>query len=195
MIEFATGQELIDEGIIDPDGVEVFDRRDILGRSVRACNDFADGDIVCSYGGKAYKKNSAFAAFSTSLYRVDFDDVLEVDGHPSYPETKNHVGSFINDAKGPISIPGKRNNVYLRPQSLQINGVNKYAILLLANGPIDIGEELFLDYGNYWDAFDNNGVLIGQPFLLPLKQTARKTINRPRLDEEEEDEEEEEENE
>lgn len=175
---FATAQELIDCGKIDSNAVKVFDRKDILGYSVRACKKFEAGQIICSIGGKVYSTSSVFAAMSTSLYRVHVEDEWELDGHPSYEETKNHVGSFINDANGLIKFPNISNNTILLLHPLLVADNQKWAIFVKASRVIEAGEELWLDYGaNYW-RFITEEKIIGQPFITSLRGTARKTVKR-----------------
>lgn len=149
-----TAQQLVNKNIIDSAAVEVFERGDAMGKSVRARRAFQVGQVVCSYGGKVYPVNAETdALLRGTAYRFVIDHSCEVDGNPDLDETKGHVGSFINDAKGPIRVAGARNNVTIRIMFIIHDGQLNRALLVVAKRAIEIGDEIWMSYGpSYWVA-------------------------------------------
>ena len=149
-MSYPTARQLIDRNIIDPLAVQVFDRGDVLGRSVRANRSFKIGEKICSYGGKRIAKHVPV----DSAYKVELDSETIIDGDPRHEETRDHVGSFINDAKGVVQFLGQRNNVVFK-RSWFFDGTRRQRIILVvASRPIRAGEELWLSYGiGYWNTY------------------------------------------
>jgi hypothetical protein len=134
---------------VDLNGVEIFDRGDAMGKSVRTLRAFSRGEIVCSYGGREIVDWSQVHATD---YAYQVSKNLIVDGNPKFPESNGHAGAFINDACGPIRSAGLVNNVYFSNGFVRApDGGKLRAIWLRAKFNIPAGAELFLSYGqSYW---------------------------------------------
>ena len=150
----ASFDEIVKSKRIDPDGVEVYDRGDAMGRGVRTKRAFKRRQIVCSYGGKCYRLNSKEDIKSDSDYKYLIVKNIVVDGAPNLKESRGHTGAFINDANGPIRSPEIKNNVRFSNGSIRnANGVRKRAVWVRAERDLAAGEELWLAYGkDYWQS-------------------------------------------
>lgn len=152
LLDYATFSDVVASGRMNADGVEVFDRGDSIGKSVRACRAFKRLDIVCSYGGKVYLYGSDTDNSIESEYKYLMLKNVIVDGDPRFPESRGHAGSFINDARGKIKQNAQKNNVYFSNGTVVCaDGQRRRIVWIRAAQPIEAGQELWLDYGrDYW---------------------------------------------
>lgn len=157
-VKFASMAEILNTGLYDPRGVELFTRNDELRRSVRALRDFETDQVVCTYSGRVVPDGVWAADGYDRTYCLRYRDVTgwAMDGHPDFPETENHLGSFINDAEGPVRVDGASTNVrfdgsvvWFAHDPMHV----KLVMWLRATRPIRAGEELWVAYGSgYWEA-------------------------------------------
>lgn len=149
----ATFAEVEASGRIDPSGVEVFDRGDEVGKSVRTTKSYRRDEIVCSYGGRLFPSSEP----SDTLYAYLMNGKTVVDGDPRWPETQGHVGSFINDACGPVRNDAVSNNVCFSNGFVLTSRGKVRAVWIKAKRDLPEGTELFLSYGRgYWAGRDPN---------------------------------------
>jgi len=144
----ASFDEVVASGRIDPDAVEVFERTDGMGRSVRTRRAFKRGQAVCSYGGLVLPSHKRPASDYLFLLSNNFI----VDGNPQLPEAGGHVGKFVNDAAGPIRAEGVTNNLRFTTGTLNTPaGERVKTVLLKAKRNLPENTELFVGYGSsYW---------------------------------------------
>lgn len=145
----ATAEQVFASGRVDPAAVEVFQRTDGMGRSVRTRRPFKRGQVVCSYGGRVHRTTE----LTKSDYFFQLSNKYVVDGDPNLPESQGHVGNLVNDACGPIRVDGVTNNLYFSIGSImQTNGEKIKTVLLKTKRALpEVGTELFISYGpSYW---------------------------------------------
>lgn len=151
----ASVEELAATGRLDPHGVEVFERGDAIGKSVRALRAFERNDIVCSYGGRVYHADDERYRTTRSNYKYTWSKSILIDGHPKYAESRGHAGSYLNDALGPVRLPGCKNNVRFCNGSFvdPVSGETRPVVWIRAVRRINAGDELWLSYSRqYWRA-------------------------------------------
>ena len=150
---------LVDECIVDAEGVRVFCRGGALGLSVRTTRAFRRGDVVCSYGGKVMQGDAV--SIGGGPYFMRICDGVWLDGDPNkHADAHPHAGSFVNDAAGPQRSDDVDNNVVFQTfwvicESKDGRRVRAPSVLLRATRNIGLGEELWASYGDgYWRASD-----------------------------------------
>mgnify|MGYP000210997584 CR=1 FL=1 len=145
MSSFASIEEIKKSLKFSDDGIEVFERSDGMGRSVRTKRNFKYNEILCSYGGKLIsKEEQPDTDFALTISRSHV-----IDGSPQNKESHGHVGNFINDANGPIKCG--QNNAVFSVGSIQTDEGRKKCIWIKSRHPIQSNTELFISYGaQYW---------------------------------------------
>jgi hypothetical protein len=146
----------------EADAVEWFDRKDALGHGVCAKKTLLPGTRIISYGGAIVPRNET----SGSMYSFHLNRKFMVNGDPSLPESRGHLGSFVNDAAGPIKQNGGINNAAFGHPSyinVPIGGANGNGVAMTQRVPtvlitvtkkIAPGAEVFVSYGRrYWKVF------------------------------------------
>lgn len=145
-IQIASAADIAASGRLDPNGVEVFENPNGMGKSVRTTRVFEKDEIVCSYGGRKLQLGDE------TDYGFQMSTAIIVDGNPAFPESRGHVGIYINDATGPIKQPGAVNNVYFSVGNVRTPDRGTIpAIWLRAKKRLSANTELFVYYGKgYW---------------------------------------------
>ncbi len=145
MCSFATIDDILTSGKIDPSDVELFERTDGMGKSVKTKRPFKYNEIICSYGGKVMEIGDQ----PDTQFAFKVKSNVVVDGDPKHLESKGHVGNFINDATGPIKC-GK-NNVAFSIGYIKTAEGRKVCVWMKAKQFLPEGTELFVSYGrDYW---------------------------------------------
>ena len=124
--------------------------KESLGDGVVAKRRFKKGEVVCSYGGKVLSADEHHALVQKHDYRCGrvayfialVPEAWYLDGHPSNLGSQNHVGQFINDARG---LEGCETNCMIRVDATHERD-SLFTVQIEATRAIQANEELFISY-------------------------------------------------
>ena len=144
-MKLATPKEILASGEIQRHEVEVFDRKDKIGKGLRTKRPYRKNEKIAVIFGKLRTVEEA----TCNNYSLRINSKYLIDCRPSInkptSERSPFTGCYANDAKG---LVGKRNNAAFEFGKISTGGEVAW---LIATHPIAKGEEVFVKYGSgYW---------------------------------------------